>query len=235
MRRPPLAPFLLALSLAAIASSAHADCPGSTFLVGGLDPSTPIPLVAAACDTTLAPHGCDELHGRYLVNAGLLIAASYSGCPNTGGPWPAGIETVLEDDFTVTGLPAGTPISLHVVLDLRGFAESFSPPWEGGGGRLRGLVREGTSNEVSLQRSTTQAGPASVNEPLTLTIAAVAGTPFRLRFAVRGEALEGRAEMEGAFRFTGLPPGALVQSCRGYSSGAPVPARASTWGALKAR
>jgi hypothetical protein len=74
-----------------------------------------------------------------------------------------------------------------------------------------------------------------VNEALTLTLNAVAGTPLHLLFAVRGEALEGAASMEGAFRFANLPAGASVHSCRGYSSDAPVAGRASTWGSLKVR
>jgi hypothetical protein len=56
------------------------------------------------------------------------------------------------------------------------------------------------------------------------------GTPVSLRLDVLAESCEGRAWMDGAWSFTGLPLGVSVQSCRGYSSAAPVSARRSDWG-----
>ena len=220
-------------ALAWLAAPAHATCPTSTYYWGGLNPVTPIPMIAAANDTTFRSQPCESMHGRYQLNAGLLLAATY-GCPAYSSfPAVTGLETVVEDDFTVTGLAPGTPVTIDAVLDLRGLAESFSEPGGGGGGRVRGLIREGASHEVVLERATTPSSSVNLNESLTLTVNAVAGTPVLLRFAVRAECMDGRAEMEATFRFAGLPPGAFVQSCRGYTSTAPVPTRTTTWGALK--
>jgi hypothetical protein len=212
-------------------------CPGSTYFYGGLDPSQPIPVVAASDDTMFSIHGCDRVHGRYQVNAGLLIASVDFACGVDSGTGASGLETVLEDDFVVSGPAAGTPVTFDAVLDLEGSAACFSEPGAGGGGRVRGLVREGASNERSVQHATSipSVPYVAVNESLTLPVSAVAGSPVHLRFAVRGEALDGAASLQGTFRFANLPAGASVTSCRGYSSAAPVPARATTWGGLKSR
>lgn len=231
--RAPLTP--LTLIIVAIATApAIAACPTSTYLYGGLDPATPIVEYAPANDTTFRVQPCETMHGRYQLNAGLLLAST-SGCA-VGSSFPAvtGLETIVEDDFTVTGLPAGTPVGFDAVLELDGEAFSSGEPGGGGGGRVRGLIYETLTNQVSLQQGTTgQLSSITVHQPLTLHVDALAGTPVRLRFAVRGECLDGVARMEGTFHFANLPPGAFVQSCRGYTSAAPVPARPSTWGRLK--
>lgn len=234
MRIPHLAPTAVCLALA-LSAPAYAQCPASTFFYGGLDPTTPIVVVAPAADTTFSLHPCDELHGRFQVDAGLLLAA-VRGCPVEAFQPITGLETVIEDDFTVGGLPAGTPVTFQAVLDLKGFAQSFSAPGYGGGGRMRGIVRESDANQAVLERTTAYGttDPVTIAEPLAITLNAVAGTATHLRFAVRTESLDGRAELEGVLRFVGLPAGAYVQSCRGYDSGSPVPARPTSWGRLKA-
>jgi hypothetical protein len=230
----PLVPLLGTLVLAALPACVLADCPPSTLLYGGLDPSTPIAVPAAALDTSFEIHPCgDQAHARFQVDAGLLLASTYAGCGVDAGQGPAGLETILEDDFTVTGPPAGTPVAFDAVLELDGIAEPLGIPGGGSGGRLRGLVHESATNEIVLERATTSSDAIGIAEAIALTVNAVAGTPVRLRFAVRGEALEGRAELLGTFRFEGLPAGATIVSCRGYDSSAPVPARAASWGRLK--
>lgn len=100
---------------------------------------------------------------------------------------------------------------------------------------MRGTLLEGVSNSTSLLRATSGPEPdISVNEPLSLAISAVAGTPVHLRVAVRAEAFDGRGELEGLLGFTGLPPGVFLHSCRGYLSDAPVAVRRASWGRLKA-
>lgn len=216
------------------ASVAFAACPIPTFLHGGLNPSLPLPVDAAACDTTIANPTCGTMHGRFLVGAGLVLAAAYSSCGGGGFSDVSGIETIVEEDFTVSGPPAGTPVAFAAVLDVRGLAESFSEPGGGGGGRVRAIVSESPANEIVAERGTTGLDPSmSMTESLVLPVSALAGTPVRLRFATRAETFDGRAEIEGTFRFAGLPAGAMITSCRGYSSDAPVAGRHSTWGRIK--
>ena len=234
MRMRSLAPILAALALAAGPPALAADCPTSSYLYGSLDPATLIPGIPASHDTTFTIHGCDRVHGHSQVNAGLLIASVDFACSVDSYSPPAGLETIVEDDFTVSGPPDGTPLTFDAVLDLTGSALNQGPPGGGGGGRVRGLIREGAANEVSVLRATSNVDASvGVSESLMLPVSGLSGTPLHLRFAVRAEALDGRASMEGLFRFANLPPGAIVRSCRGYASDAPVRSRATTWGALK--
>jgi hypothetical protein len=237
MRPTSLLTPLVAVAVLVTASASLADCPPSTFLYGAIDPSIPIVKVAPRCDTVFSIQTCDRVHGRYDVPAGLVIASIDVACPSEAFLPPSGLETAWEDDFQLVGLAPGTPASFNAVLHLRGEAHVFSapPPIGAGGARLHGLLTEGASNSVSLFRSTTSLErDIFVNEPLTLSINAVAGTPVHLRIAVRAEALDARGEMEGLLEFTGLAPGVTLTSCRGYVSDAPVAARRSSWGRLKA-
>ena len=233
MRAPIL---FLACAALCTAGVAHADCPASTFFYGALDPSTPIVEVASHVDTTFSIHPCDHVHGRYDALAGLAIASIDLACFSESFFPPAGLETVLEDDFDLVGLVPGTPASFTAVLHLVGEAHNFDapPPLGGGGWRLRGRLQEGASNTVTLEKNSAFGPDQFVNESISLPVSAVAGTPAHLRIAVRAEALSGRAQLEGLLEFTGLPAGVTLSSCRGYRSDAPVAARRSSWGQLKA-
>jgi hypothetical protein len=74
---------------------------------------------------------------------------------------------------------------------------------------------------------------------LTLDLTIVAGQPERISFSLSGRRTVGSAISESAseahasIRFLGLPSGASITSCQGFSAMA-TPARTSTWGRLKA-
>jgi len=232
-----LAGAVLAAGVALLARAAFADCPQSTFLYGGFDPANPIPKVAPRCDTMFSVHACDGVHGRFDVPAGLLIASVDFACNETQfGAAPSGLETVVEDDFRLAGVPPGTPVSFTVLLHLTGEGHNFSEPGGPGGARVRATVLEGASNGATFQRSTStgSTAPFFVDEALSLPVSATSGTPFHLRLAVRAESFDGRAQLDGRLEFAGMPPGVSVGSCRGYLSAAPVSARNSSWGRLKA-
>ena len=223
-----------AIAVAATARAAHADCPPSTLLYGAPNPVTPIVEVAARVDTVFSVQACDRVHARYDVLAGLLIASIDAACGGPSTMLPTALETAVEDEFQLTGLAPGTPVSFNVVLHLLGFGQSFSEPGGGGGARLTATLLEGSSNTVQVVKGTLGSLPLNVDEPLSLPVAAVAGTPIRLVAAVRAESFDGRGQLDGLLEFTGLPPGAGLVSCRGYSSAAPVAARRTSWGRLKA-
>lgn len=226
--------LLVLLAACTAAVPARAACPVPSYLYGGFQPSTPLPVDAAANDTTLANPTCGTTHGRFQIAAGLVLAAAYSSCGGSGPMEIAGLETLVDEDFTVSGPAPGTPVAFDAVFDVHGLVMSFSEPGGGGGGRVRALVRQTPGGEVSVQHATTIVEPyVEVTQSLVLPVTAVAGTPVHLRFATRAETFDGRAELEGTFRFAGLPPGAVVTSCRGYSSDAPVAGRGSSWGRIK--
>jgi len=127
-------------------------------------------------------------------------------------------------------------VGFSAALHLRGAGYNFSGPGGPGGAALTATLLEGVSNTVQVVRSTTSFDPTPVlvNEALTLPVAAVAGTPIHLVIELRAQALDGRGELEATLEFTGLPPGVRLVSCRGYVSDAPVAARRTSWGRLKA-
>jgi len=146
----------------------------------------------------------------------------------------AGLETIDEQLGVLDGLSS---MDQARFLELTaGESDSMATELDGigGGGRVRALVCQVPGSEVSVERGTSGLEPyVAVTQSLVLPVAAVAGTPVRLRFATRAETFDGRSELEGTFRFAGLPPGAVVTSCRGYSSDAPVAGRGSSWGRIK--
>jgi hypothetical protein len=112
---------LLMASLLVLARGARADCPQSTIFIGGLDPANPIAKSAPRCDTTFSIQVCDQVHSRYDVPAGLLIASIDQACPDIPGfPGISGLETVVEDDFHLVGQNSGLPVIFTAVLHLAG-------------------------------------------------------------------------------------------------------------------
>jgi len=233
---PALTASILAAILLAIAGRAGADCPQSTILFGGLEPANPIPKVAPRCDTTFSIQPCDRVHGRYDLPAGLLIASIDLACQDAPGlPGPSGLETVVEDDFHLVGQNSGLPVIFIAVLHLSGEGHNFGAPGGSGGARVRGTIAIDMGGNASFQHSTSaNERDFLVNEPLTLQVGIIPGASTHLRFAVRAEAFEGRGRLDGLIEFTGLPVGVSVGSCRGYLSAAPVAARKTSWGRLKA-
>lgn len=226
---------LLILPVLLFAATAHAECPSSTIRYGGVDPTSVIAKVAPACDTLLSPQGCDRLHSRYQVSAGLLIASVDVACPEAFGTAPSGIGTVVEDAFTFVGPAPGTLVNAQVEFHFSGEVHAFGMPGGGSGGRVTARLEVPLSPIVSLQRSTSPSTPdVTVQSQLSAPVSALVGDPVTLRFTVIAEAYEARARLDGEWRFVNLPPGVSVQSCRGYSSALPVSARRSSWGAVKA-
>jgi hypothetical protein len=79
----------------------------------------------------------------------------------------------------------------------------------------------------------------SLEKTIVLTITASPGQPFLL--TVFGFSVAQASDWwaitwaHGVLVFGDLPAGAKITSCGGYLDDAPVPARRSTWGALKLR
>jgi hypothetical protein len=164
-------------------------------------------------------------HASYNVFAGTL-AISFGCFAGGGGGGECGSSggVYVEDDFSILGLPAGTPVSItaHLTGSLSG----------GGGGFFYAFVNAVLSDAIGNSQSAT--APPLSSYDLALPVQAIAGQTFRLHFELNGGSLGFvSGSGSGAFSFAGLPPGAVVTSCQGYASSPVTAARHSTWGRLK--
>jgi len=128
------------------------------------------------------------------------------------------------DDFTVAGLPPGTPVSLVVHLRLDGDGMNSTM----GTASVSGSIQDGMGHE-------SHSTGITFHGTLDLPLNEVAGTPFRLTISVQANCyLNASTTMIGHFSFSGLPAGSGVVSCEGFVSDPSVPAHATSWGKIKA-
>ena len=145
----------------------------------------------------------------------------YARCGGFTGIAPT---TVVEDEFIVLGLSAGTPVPLtaRLATTTSGFCA------------LLGTVFWASITEVdgsSIELRWNDLDPVQ-NPLLSLPIQAVAGAPFRMRYSVSSGS-ECFSWIEGTFSFDGLPAGATLASCKGFFEEG-VSVRPGTWGSVKA-
>jgi hypothetical protein len=209
-------------------------CPVSTIECDGTTSSTE-PIRSVDCDDWLRDSfgsaGHDLLLGR--------VRASGSG-GDSGGR--GSVRAV--DDYTVIGLPTGTPLTFTATLRVIGYVSvgcyGYDPS-----GNISGRLTEGSSNTVEVRRSSSlDCDPqgysccgvgASVDSTLRVDIVATAGAAFRLTSEVGASVRFGSTSVTGQLAFEGLPPGTSIVSCQGYRQEFPVPATTMSWGALKVR
>lgn len=210
--------FSLVMLLLTLPVLATADCPPAHTI------STYIPahdFPESKLDTALVAAPSESVTVRYDMSQGSAFLRRVAGL---GG---GGASLDLVDDYTINGLPDGTPVSLSAKLAAYG----NTPPYSGS---------HGPSWRVTLgsETNTVIGGNAyqDWSQVLTLPVSAPAGVPFRIHFLLEiFNGFDSLVENEGAeLHFEGLPVGAVITSCHGYIQGA-VPTASATWGSLKAR
>ncbi len=225
MRNTLVGPCALALALLAGAAPAApaAGCPDNCITVPkyfGFCTS------AAAADTTIPFDMYTPCHGvdraGYDIPHGTLFSVSHSGF---GGCSPT---TTVEDDFTVLGPAAGTPVALTARLQVTVLAACILGP-----GYVAASLREGAAGGAGFEWDVMRFDGTPRDTSLAVPVAAVAGTPFRMRFAVQTRMGECSGTVAGVFSFSDLPAGSSVASCNGYRQ-QPVPVLPITWGRVKA-
>ena len=75
---------------------------------------------------------------------------------------------------------------------------------------------------------------ATLDTTLSLAIQTTAGSNFRLTILLSGGGTGADYSGIAWLRFTGLPAGAGVSSCKGYAVTPPTPALRASWGRVKA-
>lgn len=225
------------LLVALAAPSVRADgCPNVTLYTGEFAPSTPHPITVFPFHGGFQLDACRSAGGIAKPAEGYAQGDAADDCTVASGGPPAGGEMVVDDEFTVTGRPAGTPVTVTFGLQLYMQAVCRAPVGAGGIVRLTGSLREGTSNEDTFTLSSPDVQhPRGGSHLLKVVVHAISGTPFHLRYALRTEALEGDGDVGGLLFVYDSPSGLTIDSCGGFRIENPVPAHASTWGGLKAR
>ena len=198
--------------LACVGQLAHAAvCPSNRMGVGTGVVTSTLPVDS---------HSTGDTYVSYDVPNGTLSLSMYV-C-FTGPECGNSANVVVEDDFGLYGLPAGTPVALtaHLVASLDG-----------------GFFDTGSYSGVTAYLKDALGGQQVAHAPgnfeITLPVAAIAGQTFRLHFELDGYTLHSAGGGTATFSFTGIPAGAAVTSCQGYVSDRSVPARAMSWGRLK--
>jgi hypothetical protein len=231
-REVPMRRLSLALVLAAcfaLAAPAGA-CPDNCFFTpGGTWTCTTEASADTVFDSTAYPSCFRSIvfagyTAGYSIPQGTLYASVGGGFDGACGPGIA-----VTDDFVIGGLPAGTQVTLRAQLALRFQIGCILPGGSHGIARLESGAQSAML-DIELDNFADQV-PRDTTVVLTLSV--VAGTPFRLLASTQVRTGECLARMDGTLMFLDLPSVASVTSCNGFVQ-APTPARATTWGAIKA-
>lgn len=207
----------------------------------------PVPAArAATCATSEA--GYPLVSGAASFTTATQAFATSDDCFRYGFDLPAGTIAVkhcgglgqtwvkARDQFDITGVPSGTNVSVFAELWVDGEIISYGCGSSGCYGHLRSsLTSGGVASEQTLTRHMYAAGTEPVHGGTVLPLTITAGQPVLLEYALAGYRSAGGnhgALGSGQLRFSGLPPGAAIVSCRGFSQ-LPVPALRSSWGRVK--
>lgn len=212
---------LAAASLAlATGAPLAAPCPESVVMMGLTVTSTS---AEAVFDSTT---GVGE--ARWNMGAGSVYMRSYGSL--------AGVTVDAFDDFDITGVPPGTPVNVLARLVVDGAIWTDGCGGSGCSGMYRVTFFHGADSIEVLHSDHMFTGRTDHHDEVLLPVTITAGQPERLEIRAYGRRNPGGAHQSEAaclLSFTGLDEGVGVTSCKGFA-GTVVPARASTWGRLKA-
>lgn len=207
---------LLELTLAAVLMSCapglvRAQCPENSSVIRGIPFSSTLPSKNWSFNEC-ALHGCSGGSTSYSIPLGTLSCGA-----SASAEFSTTASLTVADQFQVVGVPAGTQAT--ITLRLFGWADGAQVLADDLAGHQIGAYK--FAPDVNYD----------VSMPLTVT----AGQLFPLTFTQSASAIGTMYNgfVTASFAFTGLPPGASVISCNGYTSGSAVPTRRSSWGVLK--
>ena len=216
-----VAPPLIALFAVLATGPARADCPVSYFRFGA---DTPVYSTAAIRDSASGPQGgCGFVEAAWNLGEGTILLDQRP-CLSSSS------ECVVEDSYTVAGLPAGTPVLVFATLRVQG----DTPVLCGG----TGCSVQGRAVLFSTLASDTRnwqlAGP--LDESLGILIPAIAGTAFPIRMELSLPSCGAGSEgvLRGTLTFRMFASAGAVTSCQGYAMPT-TPAATASWGTIKAR
>jgi hypothetical protein len=143
------------------------------------------------------------------------------------------------DAYRLVG-PAGPAVAVVARLRLTGNGDArhdvdpFGGTTTSGAVALWGVLRAAEGPVDSARFDAFPGQPAAVDHDLEVTLQHAAGEWFELTLSTNVGMFFGSGDLDGQLSFE-LPPGYAVESCQGYAGEGSVPARGTTWGALKTR
>lgn len=215
--------FLAFVLLAVCAVPCYADCPSTNVKFVSLYSITFV-ATSAQMDTALSLNGSQACIQFDLSN-GSLETCLYG----SDSPW---MDVEMEDDFVIQGLPSGTPVAglqpefvMHAAPLYPGpYGDNVEPAY------IPQIVSGSKSGSCTCTNG--------MDTKIGLILNEVAGQPFRVHFGLwytNGTSAWPISSAGGTWHFEGLPDGSSIVSCHGFHQDAPVAAKASSWGGLKAR
>ena len=216
---------LLGAAVLSLATPAAADpCPSNAVCIRDVD-----------CDTTSAASAglnqffdggvsAETSYDWYVRECRAVTQLPFYSVPIQG-------TVAASEDFIVTGIAPGTPLTIHArarVVAHASWTGAYTPLTH-----AKGWLEKAGAGHVEAVAVAGYADPqVSIDEILSLDFPTLAGQMFRLSMGAESESREGGSMATVTLSFEGLPPGAQVYSCQ---VGPPVPTRPATWGGLKLR
>lgn len=213
------------LALLAVPGIARAECVAGEVRCSQDTYAPTTPTFHTTCDTPVMSRAVMD----YDVPAGTLDL-SYDEAMT--------ISMSVRDEFVVTGPQAGTPVPMRIRLRFSGVACAYGPSLGSGAAvtmSLKLLDPLPGENPASLLVNVPYSTSCFVSyaDSVDLVFTRPAGTPFGLE--IHGDARGGyNFNNHARFTFLDLPPGAHVNSCKGYLQEQPTPAHPISWGGVKA-
>jgi hypothetical protein len=227
MMRANLITTLVGVTALCVATTSAADpCPSNVICVAG-----------QPCESMTAVSGAREA----IFNGGVSAYAVYDWSAASCGaitqlpfnsPTPIEGRVDANEDFVVTGIPPGTPLSIRA--RIRVIANVNSPGGIAPSNHAAGWLEKAGAGRVETVASSESVGPpVDIDQVLPLDFPNLAGETFRLTMGARSDSREGTSRVGVTLSFVDLPPGAILSSC--HSSGTPVPTRPVSWGSFKSQ
>jgi hypothetical protein len=141
--------------------------------------------------------------------------------------WPELATVTAWDDFTVSGIPAGTPLTFVAKLDA-GFQQCSTGDVTCCFASSSAYVAEGANRASGGLPAVI--GCHGLRRNLEIALAHLAGETFRLELAV---AAGGSGSASATLSFEDLPVGAVVTSCKGFRLDVTTGVKRASWGKLK--
>jgi hypothetical protein len=221
--------LLVLLGFGAAPSRADSNCPLTYYFTRVDDRNL-------GNSTTGANGSFSDVSGRSTGQLSFDMAAGMFDVSSSAGT--LGMAEIEPNDvYTISGLPPGTPVSFVARLHGAGHNLQQCTPTQCSSAGFQIKIWDIPGNEIfwSLGGSGSGSGSGDADLPLTRN----AGEPFPLSMDVlaisQGSSQTfGSVSGEATLTFLGLPPGAIITSCKGYLL-SPVSTNRDSWGALKIR